>query len=343
MPAPRSSPFGGPGAAFAAAGTGGGGRRYDGSRIMARRHLFLTVLMAASLALAAFFPVPAAAERRGSLSARVAELEKDLQAIKRYLARVDLPERQGAPAQGEGGAAVGDADYRAQIEVRLGELEQQLRTLTGQMEEASHRIDLLSRRLEAVIKDVEFRLGELERAAGAVAAAQAGAPPAPEAGSETGAKGGAEGVPTASQPPPATEAPPPSEPPPAMSDQELYDDARAKLRREDYAGAERGFKALLERFPDSTLVPNAQYWLGESYYVRGDYENAARAFLKGYQNYGDSEKGPASLLKLGVSLYGLGQKDDACAVYRQFLSRYPDAAPTLMNRIEAEQKRAGCS
>jgi len=271
------------------------------------------------------------------LSARVAELEKDLQAIKRYLARVELPERQGETGQEATGAARGEADYRAQLEVRLTELEDQLRTVTGRIEEDSHRIDLLSRRLEAVVKDVEFRLGELEGGRDAAATGTTPATPSQTAPSNAGPQLGE------TSPTPGEQAAPKSEPSPAMSDQELYDDARAKLRHEDYAAAERGFRALLERFPDSTLVPNAQYWLGESYYVRGNYEKAARAFLQGYQKYGDSEKGPASLLKLGVSLFGLGQKDDACAVYRQFLARYPDAPQTMMNRIQAEQKRAGCS
>ena len=33
--------------------------------------------------------------------------------------------------------------------------------------------------------------------------------------------------------------------------------------------------------PQDPLASSAQYWIGESYYVRGQYKNAADAFLKG--------------------------------------------------------------
>lgn len=60
-----------------------------------------------------------------------------------------------------------------------------------------------------------------------------------------------------------------------------------RLRRRR-AGAE-GF---LRQFPNDGLAGNAQYWLGETYYVRQDYQNAAIAFGEGFQRYPKSAKAP---------------------------------------------------
>jgi len=67
-----------------------------------------------------------------------------------------------------------------------------------------------------------------------------------------------------------------------------YETAYGYLLQQNYAAAEKAFEDFLTRYPDHPLAGNAQYWLGEAFYVRGQYKAAASAFLKGYQNYGNS-------------------------------------------------------
>src|SRR6185312_7199494 len=113
----------------------------------------------------------------------------------------------------------------------------------------------------------------------------------------------------------------PSAPPPAQqaastgSADDLYHTAFKMFQDGDYAGAERDFRAFVQRYPKHVLAPNAQYWLGESYYARRDYQNAMTAFAEGYKVYKASAKGPDNLLKLGMTLAVLGRKSDACAVF----------------------------
>ena len=64
-------------------------------------------------------------------------------------------------------------NYRAENEIRLMEMENQLRRVTGQYEEAMFRLTQVNRRLERSLEDMEFRLGELEQRL-----AQAGIAPA---------------------------------------------------------------------------------------------------------------------------------------------------------------------
>jgi len=90
------------------------------------------------------------------------------------------------------------------------------------------------------------------------------------------------------------------------------------------------------------LAGNAQYWLGESLYVRGQYRAAAGAFLKGYQTYGKSAKAPENLLKLAMSLQRLGQKDAACSSYSELATKFPSAPTHVKNTAQTERQRAGC-
>ena len=77
----------------------------------------------------------------------------------------------------------------------------------------------------------------------------------------------------------------------------LYNQGYGDLLRRDYASAEMSFRKLLDRFPDDALAGKAQYWLGETYYVRGQFKDAAEAFLKSYKQYQAGEKAPDSLLE----------------------------------------------
>ena len=102
------------------------------------------------------------------------------------------------------------------------------------------------------------------------------------------------------------------------------------------------FEDFLKRYPDDALAGSAQYWLGETHFVRGAYKPAASAFLKGYQTYGKSNKAPDSLLKLAMALDRLGQKEAACSSFGELLSRFPDAAGHLKSRASAERRRLAC-
>jgi tol-pal system protein YbgF len=124
---------------------------------------------------------------------------------------------------------------------------------------------------------------------------------------------------------------------------QLYETAYAHLLQQDYAAAEAAFDDFLKRFPGDTLAGNAQYWLGESHFVRGQYKAAASAFLKGYQTYGKNAKAPDSLLKLAMSLERLGQKDAACASFAELGSRFPSASANVKTRAQAERARLGCT
>ena len=133
-------------------------------------------------------------------------------------------------------------------------------------------------------------------------------------------------------------------PEPANTDaQALYKDAYSHMLRRDYASAQNAFGALVKNHPQSRMAGNAQYWLGETYYVRGKYRPAADAFLKAYRNYSNGIKAPDSLMKLALSLTRLGQKGAACKTFDELDTKYPNAPAHVKQRAGMERRRAGCN
>lgn len=129
---------------------------------------------------------------------------------------------------------------------------------------------------------------------------------------------------------------------PAGSENDQYNYAFSLLRNADYPAAEQAFKAFLDQHPKGSLAGNAQYWLGETYYVRGDYEQAAVAFMGGYQSHPDSSKGPDNLLKLGLAMANLGKSKEACAAFGRLESQYPKAADAIKRRAKEGMSKLGC-
>ena len=72
----------------------------------------------------------------------------------------------------------------------------------------------------------------------------------------------------------------------AANPQDQYNAAFSLLRQARYEDAEQALRGFVQQHPRDSLAPAAQYWLGETFYVRKDYTNAAAAFADGYEKIG---------------------------------------------------------
>ncbi len=122
----------------------------------------------------------------------------------------------------------------------------------------------------------------------------------------------------------------------------LFDQGYGALNRREYTAAEGYFQQFLDEYPSDPLAGSAQYWYGEAAFVSGEYKTAADRFLKTFTNYPSSERASEALLKLAISLRRLGNNNDACATFAELAQRYPKAPQSIMQRAEAEKKRASC-
>jgi tol-pal system protein YbgF len=130
--------------------------------------------------------------------------------------------------------------------------------------------------------------------------------------------------------------------PPTASPQDEYDMAYGYILHKDYALAEQAFRDFLRKHPDQKLVPDAQYWLGESMFQRQRYRDAAESFLTVTTKYEHSGKAPESLLRLGQSLAAMKQKEAACATLAEVGRKFPRATASVKRGVTQEQKRAHC-
>lgn len=121
-----------------------------------------------------------------------------------------------------------------------------------------------------------------------------------------------------------------------------YNQAYGLLKQADYPAAEEAFKSFIEQHPNDPLAGSAQYWLGETFYVRGKYGEAATAFAEGYRKYPKGTKAADDLLKLGMSLARANQKQNACVALAQLDRDFPHPGAAIKDRASAEKKRLGC-
>ena len=120
-----------------------------------------------------------------------------------------------------------------------------------------------------------------------------------------------------------------SEPPPSNSDspdRARYDRLLTMFRDGDLEGARQGFTGFLSEYPNSSLAPNARFWLGESYYGKKDFQKAIDAYDKVEIDYPSSEKVPAALLKKGYAYLAMKDMKRAHSAFRQVMTLYPGSA-----------------
>lgn len=341
---------------------------------------------------------------------RIERLERDIRTLNVQIARGG-----GSPATASsGGAAPVDANdpAYARLNVRVSQIEADVRRATGRAEEISFQLNQIAQQLEKLSTDVNFRLSQLERGGvaptsgfqqpgspslasgqapqltpppsptgqptlpdgsqvlGTLTEAEAAATPQPNTTASTGdteadlllaqITGDTEAAPAPAPAPALTAAPAPSSVNvasdsgtslaaptqtaalPAGTPREKYSHAFGLLRQGQYDLAASALSAFIEEHGDDPLASNAQYWLGETYYVRGAFVEAAETFLEGYQANTQGPKAADALLKLGMSLASLEKKQEACAAFQKLREDYPNAPAGLKNTMQREWQKNGC-
>lgn len=297
------------------------------------------LLTAGALLLATAAPATAGFAQSGysgnntqQLDSRLSQIENQIQTLSRSVYRGEK-----APA----GAASSGADNSGAIsnfEVRLSQIENQIREMNGRVEQLGHETQQTKDRLEKMAADYEMRF---QQQSGGAVGPSTPPQPSPYSGSTSGSTAELTGDLYAgnSQPPKILGTLSSSGADPANV---LYESAFADVRAAKYDAAETKFKDFMAKYPTHALAANAQYWLAETYYVRGDYNQAAKFFAQGYQDFPQGQKAADSLLKLGLSLGKIGKKDDACLSFQQLKKQFPGDQSTVGARAQQEMKQLGC-
>lgn len=276
-------------------------------------------------------------DQLGALNARLDWLEQALIELQSTASddvygasQGDAPMNMMGTSGGE--ARSGDAAL-SRVLTRLDDLEGQIRSLTGQLEQVTFKIDQANREMEGLSKDTDFRLRQLEQGA----PGRAMTPRFDDADVPL-----ARGAPMPQSTPEEQSLGTIPVDPETGNYQEDYDGALSHLRRGEHENAEKSLRMFLDNHGDSELAGNAQYWLGESYYVREMWRPAAQSFLICVQKFKSGLKAPDCMLKLGMSLASMGEKDKACKTLSEINRRFPDASQTIRQRARSERQRNNC-
>ncbi len=130
---------------------------------------------------------------------------------------------------------------------------------------------------------------------------------------------------------------------PKASAAERYKFAMNIMKAGDFEKAEIAFKEFVDAHAKHELAGSAQFWYGETFYIRQLYEDAAVAFLDGYQKYPNSPKAPENLLKLGVTLAELGETEQGCKMIANLKKAYPKTDASILQKSSYEKKRFNCA
>jgi tol-pal system protein YbgF len=321
---------------------------------MFRRTLLACACGAVALGLAVIMSPLASAQDR-STQERLDRLERDLNMLQRQVYRGGPP-----PMGGDPGAAVG-------VQVRMDRLEEQMRDLTGRVEEFSNQVEQLRHRMEQINGDLDARVSQAGPGPGPYAAAgppprPGGGPPGPRFRPPDPLQPDSAGL----APPPVPSMPPPGGPmgggpigsgagptpifgtltppgsPPTSPEQAAANAARA-------GGAAPAAAAATAPAQSGGGSPTEQYNRAFGLLKQANYpaaEEAFKAFLE--QHPRDSMAGTAQYW-LGETYYTRGKYIEAAAAFAEGYKRYPKspkAAEELlklgMSLSRANQKQNAC-
>lgn len=292
--------------------------------------------------LSVFVSLPALAQNmeNGVSAARLQRIERDLMLLQRQLAR---PGAKTIRAAGSTKTVAG-----ADFEIRLSAIEEQIRKLLGKIEENDFKLRKISKNLEKMQRDAEFRFSELEGSHSATKPVSKSLTLPVGDGSDNSLSerkvpGGNLNTVVNRNSFRSVDNENASDVETNFSNpREHYNYAFRLLNQAQYAKSATVFENFIEEHPRDALIGNAYYWLGETFYIRHDYVKAADSFRQGFEVLPGGPKAPDNLLKLAMTLNALKHKKDACVVLGKVVSKFSSKSAAVSQKARQEQKRIDC-
>lgn len=172
-------------------------------------------------------------------------------------------------------------------------LKVEIAKLRGDAEVQTHNLETLEKRQKDLYVDLDSRVSELSKAVTA--------PPTPSI--------------------PAVAAPttPSADPVHESTD---YETALNAFKARNYSNAVKGFRGFLKAYPDSALAPNAQYWIGYSYFALKDYKTSLAQQQKLIAVYPTSPKIPDALLNIASNQLELKDRMGAKKTLEEIIAKH---------------------
>lgn len=122
-------------------------------------------------------------------------------------------------------------------------------------------------------------------------------------------------------------------------EQSAFDGAIDLFRKGQYKDAGEALTAFVALYPNSELVPTAQFYLGSSRYAQKDYKGAIEQLQSMVQKAPDNARAPDALLVIAGSQIELNNRAGAKTTLQRIVKDYPSApaAGTAKSRLQLLQ------
>ncbi len=108
-----------------------------------------------------------------------------------------------------------------------------------------------------------------------------------------------------------------------LNDREAYNRAYALIPERRFDEAIKALQDFIRHYPQSRLVGNGYYWIGEIYMAQNRTRDAEKMFDAVVRRYPDSFKIADSYYKLGLIYARYGNNDQASETMRSIIENYP--------------------
>ena len=106
---------------------------------------------------------------------------------------------------------------------------------------------------------------------------------------------------------------------------QLYEMGVEQIERGNAGTARNAFRMVMDSFPTSTVAPDAQRQIGETFVMERRYDDALRAFERVVEHYPDSDAAPMALYRAGVIAEERGNIERARQYFGRVISGYPSS------------------
>jgi tol-pal system protein YbgF len=117
---------------------------------------------------------------------------------------------------------------------------------------------------------------------------------------------------------------------------QLMEAGRQQQRRGASGVARQQFEDLVRAYPDDDLVPEALFYIAETYATERNEAAADSVWVKLYTDHPDAPRAPEAMYRHGVALENGGRRTEARRIYQQVIRQYPrsDAAKLAQGRLD---------
>jgi len=130
------------------------------------------------------------------------------------------------------------------------------------------------------------------------------------------------------------------EPTDPVAEQKAYKDAFGLLKSGRYEDAATAFQDFLTAYGQGEFADNAQYWLGETFYVTRQFDLALAEFQTLVMQHPKSQKLTHAMLKIGYIHDELGQPAEARQALGQLIERFPKTTAAGLAKKRLQRLRS---